>query len=507
MGFLRNRKNLIVLKVSFFLLLFFVDTADSLVLPPDPFESTDRYALLNATSDGSITRVLVKVKAGGEDPLGPGELWALLQYKLLQSSGSAKFYSATSKPVSVSGLNNSASALIEFDFSKEPIPSGAYHRTLFIHFQTSLESLPMLLAKYRPEQLLLSSAADAYQPRAPVSGGNLVFGPMTFLREREAPITEQVSFPISDVTGPFLLRLTNGTQEGNNRISSAVIKLNGKEVFRQSEFNQNVAELIRQVTLSSGKNLLEVRLRSAPGSFITLEIFHLNKQVCQVLDVHTFKRSKGKPLEETLKFDLGPQFVGPFTLHLTNGTADGHQRVDSAIIRMNGQLVFESNDFNERVKEVSRTVSLLSTNKLSVELRGAPGDFLTLGIVGYDNTPPVLTINSPSSGVTFNSSPITVSGTVDDPSASLEVNGIPTPVSSDGSFSIDGVSLQEGENPVRVVATDICGNQGEDQIFVYLRTVPQGPYLLFCPDLFYERRPDPPELGCSQQIYEKYRIN
>jgi len=501
--FLWDRKNLIFLKVCFLFLLFFIDPAHSLVLPPDPFESTDRFALLKCASDGTITQVLARVNAGGEDLLGPGELWALFQYKRT-SSGNHRFHFAASKPVPVQGLSNSVPALIEFDFSKEPIPVNAHHRTVLIYFSQNVSTHPILLSEYRPERLLCNTPRCADQALPPPVSGTLIFGPITFLRERETPKTEQISFTISDATGPFLLRLINGTQEGNNRISSALIKLNGKEVFRPCEFNQNVAELIRQVTLLSGKNLLEVRLKSAPGSFITLEIFRLDKQACQVLDTHTFKRGKGKPVEKTLKFDLGPQFFGPFTLHLTNGTADGHHRVDSAIIKVNGQLVFKPHDFNERVKEASRTVSLLSTNKLSVELRGAPGDFLTLGIVGYDNTPPVVTITSPLKGATFSESPITVSGTVDDPSSSVMVNGITTQVGSDGSFTVEGITLIEGENPIRVVATDSCGNQGKDQILVYLRTLPQSPSLILCAEPFREQDPAPPGEDCSPQASGRY---
>jgi len=503
MDFLRDNRTLMFLRVFFFLLLFFIDPAHSIILPPDPFDSTDRYALLNPASDGTITQVLVKAKPPGEDPLGPGELWALFQYKQ-GSSGSHRFHFAASKPVPIQGLSNSAPTLIEFDFSKEPIPADAHHKTVLIYFSKNVTTDPVFLSEYRPEQLLFSTPEDTDQALPSPVGGTLIFGPVTFLREREAPKTEKIPFTIPNATGPFLLHLTNGTQEGTNRISSALIKLNGKDVFRPSEFNQNVAELSRQVTPLSGENLLEVRLRSAPGSFINLELFHLDKQACQVLNIHTFKRSKGKPLEETLDFELGPQFFGPFTLHLTNGTADGHQRVDSAIIRVNGQLVFEPNDFNEQVKEVSRTVSLLPTNKLSVELRGAPGDLLTLGIVGYDNTPPIVTITSPSGGDTFRTGPITVSGTVDDPSSSVTVNGVTAQVDPDGSFAVEGITLVEGENPIKVVATDSCGNHGEDQILVYLRTVPLGPYLLFCPEPFRERQPNPPVEGCSQDIYEKY---
>jgi hypothetical protein len=46
-----------------------------LIIPPDPFESTDRFALLNLAPNGTITQVVVKAKAPVPAPLGPGELW------------------------------------------------------------------------------------------------------------------------------------------------------------------------------------------------------------------------------------------------------------------------------------------------------------------------------------------------------------------------------------------------------------------------------------------------
>lgn len=334
-----------------------------------------------------------------------------------------------------------------------------------------------------PDPLPESLRMSVYSPPPP-QGGVLIWGPITFLRDREKPKTEQISIPISDPTGPFLLRLTNGTFEGRQRISSAVIKLNSQEVFRPSEFSQQVGELSRQVTLVSGENLLEARLRSAPGTFITFELFRLERYACSVYGLHTFTRSKGKPVVETKSFKLSPQFSGPFTLHLTNGNPDGSKRVDSAIITLNGVSVFHPNDFNEQVGSISQVVSLQSTNTLNVELQGAPGDFLTIGIIGYDNTPPYVAITSPSDGAIFRSGPIEVRGEVDDPSASVKVNGIVVPVASDGSFTLAGVVLEEGENQIKVNAIDACGNQGEDEIAVYLRAITEGPLLTFCIERF-----------------------
>ncbi len=326
----------------------------------------------------------------------------------------------------------------------------------------------------------INSLGNAYQTPPPPQGSALIYGPIIFLREREAPKTELVSFHISDASGPFLIRLTNGTSEGDQRVSSAVVNLNGNEVFRPSQFNQTVSTLSRQIPLLSGENLLEVRLRSAPGSFVIIEIFRLDPQPCPVLGLHSFIRSTGKPRTEKLAFDLNPQFIEPFVLNVTSGNPDGSNRVDSATITLNGILIFGPNDFNEQVSFLSRTVSLLPTNTLSVQLRGAPGDLLTVEILGYDSIPPSVTITSPFSGATFNSSPITVTGIVDDPSSTVTVNGIAAQVASDGTFVIDGIVLVEGENPIKVVATDSCGNWGEDQISVYLKPVSQGPELILC---------------------------
>jgi len=262
-----------------------------------------------------------------------------------------------------------------------------------------------------------------------------------------------------------------------------------------------VAGLSRQVTLLSGKNLLEVRLRSAPDAFITLELYRLDNQVCPIFGPKTFVRKKGTPVEEKQVFESKRQFLGPFTLNLINGDPAGSHRVDSAIIKLNGELVFGPNSFNEQVQFLSQFVSLQSTNTLSVELRGKPGDLLTIEITGYDSTPPHITITSPSNGAIFNTSPIAVNGTVDDPSSIVAVNGVITPVSSDGSFTLEGVTLQEGENTIKVIATDACGNQGEDKILVYLRTVPEGPLLTLCAMRFVPTVASLESEGCEKQAF------
>ena len=331
-----------------------------------------------------------------------------------------------------------------------------------------------------------------------------VFGPVTFVREKGSPRAERISFPIPEVNGPFFLRLTNGTLDGQQRVSSAQVSLNGWEVFRPSQFNQGVATLSRQVPLKEGENLLEVKLESAPGSSVTIEIFRLSSQLCSIFGPYRFIRNKGKPIEESVEFMLPPQFRGPYLINLTNGDSEGSHRVDSAIIKVNETPIFDQNDFNEQVESLSEEISLFSQNRLEVKLAGAPGDLLDIQILGYDHIPPLVKIISPNDGENFDIGSISIKGVVDDPYASVTINGIRVPVGADGTFILDGVVLSEGTNLIKVVATDGCGNQGEDQIWVSFRSGSQGPYLLLCAEPFLEQSRTPPEEGCSQQAFANY---
>jgi flagellin-like hook-associated protein FlgL len=81
-----------------------------------------------------------------------------------------------------------------------------------------------------------------------------------------------------------------------------------------------------------------------------------------------------------------------------------------------------------------------------------------------DTTPPVVSIESPSDGLTLEVPTIEVSGTTE-PGVELEVNGVLVSVAVDGSFSCV-VSLLEGENSVTANATDLSGNWATDTVTV-----------------------------------------
>ncbi len=108
----------------------------------------------------------------------------------------------------------------------------------------------------------------------PAQLGNTLtmFGPRRFDRTTGPPnqYLEQFSLP-PGVTSPYTLHIQNGEPNGSNRVSGAIVKLNGKEILTQSDLNQNVASLDRTVSLIN-LNTLEVRLTSNPGSYLIIGI-------------------------------------------------------------------------------------------------------------------------------------------------------------------------------------------------------------------------------------------
>jgi RHS repeat-associated protein len=98
---------------------------------------------------------------------------------------------------------------------------------------------------------------------------------VNFSREAGKPITEIFTFPSASPGQTFTLNVYNGglnDQTANGElVSSAVITLNGVQVFGPSDFNQQVSFLSAEVILQA-ENTLAVELRGKPGGMLTVNI-------------------------------------------------------------------------------------------------------------------------------------------------------------------------------------------------------------------------------------------
>jgi hypothetical protein len=93
----------------------------------------------------------------------------------------------------------------------------------------------------------------------------------TFIRSNGGPVEGIRQFSVSRSNISYMLKILNGDAGGNNRVSSALVRLNGRTVVDPERFGQEVSEIITPVTLQSS-NSLSVELRSAPGSQMTITI-------------------------------------------------------------------------------------------------------------------------------------------------------------------------------------------------------------------------------------------
>ena len=85
------------------------------------------------------------------------------------------------------------------------------------------------------------------------------------------PVQEEFRFWSKGYEG-IVLNVQNGTEDGTNRVSSAVVSLNGVKVLSPADFNQKVAGLRRSIVPHDQENILMINLRSNPGGCLLVQI-------------------------------------------------------------------------------------------------------------------------------------------------------------------------------------------------------------------------------------------
>jgi len=110
-----------------------------------------------------------------------------------------------------------------------------------------------------------------------------------------------------------------------------------------------------------------------------------------------YERGTGSPAPVVTSFSI-PNPSTSYYLRIYNGGRSGVRtgdRVNSAVITLNGAAIVGPQNFNQKVSEVSFPVKLASSNQLSVELRSKPGSLIVIEIEGVDNAAPILNFISP----------------------------------------------------------------------------------------------------------------
>jgi hypothetical protein len=90
------------------------------------------------------------------------------------------------------------------------------------------------------------------------AGTFVSFGPMQFTRDNGEPTPVTVTFNVLDLSASFTMRIDSAG------VSSAIVTLNGVNIFKESDFNQTVTVLTRTIT-PLATNKLTVELGGKPG--------------------------------------------------------------------------------------------------------------------------------------------------------------------------------------------------------------------------------------------------
>ncbi|HEX6160088.1 MAG TPA: carboxypeptidase regulatory-like domain-containing protein, partial [Thermoanaerobaculia bacterium] len=130
--------------------------------------------------------------------------------------------------------------------------------------------------------------------------------------------------------------------------------------------------------------------------------------------------------------------------------------VSSAIVLVNGVEVFGTKDFNQTVKTLTKDVTLTAANQLSVELRGAPGEKMTVTVIGHDDVPPMIrtTVAPLPNAAGWNNADVTVTFHCADSTSGIAFCPAPVVVTGEGAGqAITGTARDRAGNATTARAT------------------------------------------------------
>ena len=203
-----------------------------------------------------------------------------------------------------------------------------------------------------------------------------LLGPVQYIRSAGKPDVYTGTF--YGLTGEAKVIVHNGDENGNHRVSSALVFLNGQQVFGPHDFNQQVSILEATVNLDS-KNMISVELRSKPESLLTIHVvqdWDVEVNLDETNSVGTVITANGGMLETTA---LGTHFK--LTLP-PNALIDGQEITLTPVMEIAGLPL--ASGMLAAVKVGPEGLRLLKPAILTIELPDPPPDDL-VGFLCQEN--------------------------------------------------------------------------------------------------------------------------
>ena len=171
----------------------------------------------------------------------------------------------------------------------------------------------------------------------------------------------------------------------------------------------------------------------------------------------TTQKSSAKPTSDVT---IEPSLQDlPYATNSATITVSGNAMPDATVYIYNNnrrldqtKTDFDGNfSFSVTLEEGKNSIEVTSKEESGRELSSRTYS------VSYSNTPPKLDISNIEDGKTYRSPDLTISGTVEK-EVYVTIQNTPVVVRSDGTFS-QSIRLNEGDQTITIVATDVAGNE------------------------------------------------
>ncbi len=251
---------------------------------------------------------------------------------------------------------------------------------------------------------------------------------LTVIRDTEPP-----DLTLTEPADGFRTRLANVNVTGSVAPVTAAVSVGGVAVTVDGS-----GLFEHAVVLASGDNTIEVAAADEAGNSTSQTVTVALDQTPPVLSVAT-------PVDGLVTADASVT---------VSGSVDDPQ----AEITINGVAVDNNAGSFALVIPLPGSSGPVEISVLAVDDVGN-SDEIRIAVV-RDITPPVIQILNPIDGALLTNDVVNVFGSVDDPTATVLVNGQPASIVANR-FELTGLQLAEGENTVTATAVDSLGNEAD----------------------------------------------
>jgi len=264
------------------------------------------------------------------------------------------------------------------------------------------------------------------------AAGNQTERSITVSRDSQAPVIS-ISAPQNNSTTNQAEITISGSVAGADELT-----LNGTTVT----LNQNGSFTQSPITLVEGVNSFTLTATDSSGNSAELI---LTLTLDSITPIITLTSPTDGNITQAASIDI----VGSLS--------------EAATLTLNGNAVTlaEDNSFSLPASALTEGANVFTF----VATDAAGNNSQVVVTVIRDSAAPIISITTPQDGLVTNQSQIVIQGNVDD-AASLTLDGIPTTLASDGSFSTGNIALNEGDNRFTFVATDAAGNSTQTNITI-----------------------------------------